>query len=284
MESLGTKILTFLTLYGMRLLGSLAIFYIGKVVAMVVTGVVEKTMYRAKANETLIRFVHHLAYYGMMAFVVMAALANIGIQTASFVAVFGAAGLAVGLALQGSLSNFAAGVMLILFRPFKVGDYIEAGGGEGEVLEIQLFTTIVRTLDNRQIIIPNNAVTSSKIINFTAEPYRQVIIKVGVSYGDDLRKVQQALQDLLAADARVLKEPAPQVYVGELNENGVQILVRPFVKHENYWPVFFELQEKIKLKFDEEHITIPLPQRTVHVLQSSAKPDATRLENPTFPI
>jgi small conductance mechanosensitive channel len=203
-----------------------------------------------------------------MAFVIIAAVGKLGVQTASFVAVIGAAGLAVGLALQGSLANFAAGVLMVIFKPFKVGDFIEAGGSTGVVEEIGIFTTELKSPDNKKIIVPNAKVTGDNIINYTAKDKRRVDIVAGVSYSSDLDKVRKVLEEILSGDDRILQEPAPTISVLELANSSVNFAVRPWVKPADYWDVFFAIQEKIKKSFDAEGIAIPFPQHDVHIYKA----------------
>jgi small conductance mechanosensitive channel len=200
-----------------------------------------------------------------MAFVIIAALGQLGVQTASLVAVLGAAGLAVGLALQGSLANFAAGLLLIIFKPFKVGDFIEGGGVSGVVEEVGIFTTMMNSPDNKKLVVPNAKMTSDNIVNYTAKQVRRVDLVAGVSYRDDLDKVKRVLGEILAADSRILKDPAPTVGVLALAESSVNLAVRPWVKTADYWDVFFATQESIKKRFDAEGISIPFPQQDVHL-------------------
>ena len=197
----------------------------------------------------------------------IAALSKLGFQTTSFVAILGAAGLAVGLALQGSLANFASGVMLVIFHPFKVGDFIEAGNATGVVDSIDIFNTIIKTPDNKVVIVPNSQITGSKIVNYSTEPIRRVDLVFGIGYDDDLRKAKAILEEILQANEKVLKEPAYTVAVSELADHSVNFVVRPFVKTEDYWGVYFELTEAVKLRFDKEGITIPYPQTEVHLHQ-----------------
>ncbi len=222
-------------------------------------------MKKSNVTETLISFTGSLTYIGLMVCVIMAALHNLGIQTTSFIAVLGAAGLAVGLALQGSLSNFAAGVMLVLFRPFKVGQLVEVSGVFGHVEEIQIFNTIVITLQNKKVIIPNSKVTGDKIVNYSAKGHIRIDLVFGISYEDDLRKAKRILQEVVASNEKVLKDPAPNVGVLELGDSSVNFAVHPFVDPEDYWAVTFDLTEKVKLRFNEEGISIPYPQRDVHL-------------------
>jgi small conductance mechanosensitive channel len=202
-----------------------------------------------------------------MTFVIVAAIGTLGVQTTSFVAVLGAAGLAVGFALQGSLSNFAAGVMLIVFRPFKAGDYVEAGGTAGSVQEVSIFTTVMKTPDNKKVIIPNSQITGGSITNYSAMETRRVDMVFGIGYGDNIKQAKDTLEQILAADERILKDPAPTIAVSELADSSVNFVVRPWVKTADYWAVYFDLTEKVKLTFDEKGISIPFPQQDVHMHQ-----------------
>jgi small conductance mechanosensitive channel len=203
----------------------------------------------------------------LLIFVIIAALAQVGIQTTSLIAVLGAASLAIGLALQGSLANFAAGVLLIIFRPFKVGDYVECAGTAGAVDEMQIFTTQLKSPDNKKIIIPNAKLLGDVITNYSAQETRRVDLVIGVSYSDDLQKVEKVLTDILSQDERVLKDPAPTIAVLELADSSVNFAVRPWVKTGDYWNVYFALTKNIKMRLDAEGIAIPFPQRDVHLYQ-----------------
>lgn len=203
-----------------------------------------------------------------MTFVIIAALGQLGIQTTSFVAIVGAAGLAIGLALQGSLSNFAAGVLILIFKPYKIGDYVCAGGGEGIVKEVGIFTTTVLTLDNRTQIIPNSAAMGGMIENYSKEGTRRLDLVAGVSYGDDIKKVKDILQGILDDEPRILAEPKPTIGLMEMGDSSVNFAFRPWVKVEDYWDLFFDLQERIKIRFDEENVSIPFPQRDVHLFEN----------------
>lgn len=264
-EKLIPRILDLLFHYGPRLIAAIVIFILGRWLAKLVRNAVRRVMKKSKVDELLISFVGSLSYMAMMAMVVIAALNQLGIQTTSFVAILGAAGLAIGLALQGSLSNFAAGVLMIIFRPFQTGDYIEGGGVSGLVEQIQIFTTELRTPDNKLVIIPNANLMSGNIINYSANHTRRIDLVVGVSYDDDLKQVKQVLNDIVASEPRLLKEPAPTIAVSELADSSVNLVVRPWVKTEDYWALYFHLTETIKLRFDAEGISIPYPQRDVHV-------------------
>lgn len=260
----------YVSLYGLKVIAAIAIFIIGKWVAKRVVNVLKKVMKKASVDETLISFAGNIFYGLGLAFVVIASLSQLGVETTSLAAVIAAAGLAIGLALQGSLSNLAAGVMIILFRPFKIGDFVEAAGAAGIVEDISIFTTKFRTPDNRQIIVPNNAVTSDNITNISAKPERRVDLVVGVSYDDDLKKVKDVLSKIVSADERVLKDKDVVIAVSELADSSVNLVVRPWVKTEDYWPVYWHLTEQIKVTFDKEGISIPYPQRDLHVIDGGA--------------
>jgi small conductance mechanosensitive channel len=270
MESFTTTAQELVVNYGPRLVAAIVILIIGRLLAKVLVGLVAKAMQRAGVDSMLISFLRNILYVGAMAFVIMAVLGQIGIQTTSFIAVLGAAGLAIGLALQGSLSNFAAGVMLVLFRPFKVGDYIEAAGTAGVVEEMLIFSTRLRTGDNREIFVPNGAIVNGNITNFSAKSTRRVDLVFGVSYDDDIKHVKRVIDEVLAADTRILSDPAPTVGVSELADNSVNFIVRPWVNAADHWGVRLGLTEAMKLRFDAEGISIPYPQRDVHLHQKSA--------------
>jgi small conductance mechanosensitive channel len=204
-----------------------------------------------------------------MLFVIIATVGALGIQTTSFVAVLGAAGLAVGLALQGSLANFASGVLIVLFRPYKVGDFIEAAGIAGTVEKVEILTTVFKTGDNKRVIVPNGQVMGSVITNYSANEMRRVDMVVGVSYSDDLDKVRATLEDLIAAEDRIVADPAHKIAVSELADSSVNFVVRPWVKTEDYWGVMFDLTEAIKKRFDKEGISFPFPQQDVHLYKAS---------------
>jgi small conductance mechanosensitive channel len=253
--------------YGLQILAAIAVLVIGRFVAKIVRKIIERMMARGKQEQTLISFVSHLVYAAMMAFVIIAALGKLGIQTASFVAILGAAGLAIGLALQGSLANFAAGVLMIIFKPFKVGDFIEGGGTAGVVEEIQIFTTELKTPDNKQVIVPNAQMTSGNIVNYSAKGTRRVDLVAGIGYGDDIDKARGVLQSILDAEDRILKDPEPTIAVSELGDSSVNFVVRPWTTVDDYWGVYFSLTEAIKKQFDSNGISIPFPQRDVHVYE-----------------
>ena len=270
MESMNNILQTakeLIAVFGLKILAAIVIYVVGKWAAGVIKRFTLNVMKKSKVDETLINFVGHLVYIALLTFVVLAALSQLGIQTTSFIAILGAAGLAVGLALQGSLSNFAAGVLMMIFRPFKVGDFIEAGGAAGTVEEILIFTTQLKTPDNKTIIIPNAKITSDNIINITAKPIRRVDFVFGVSYGDDIDTVKKVIKEVLAEDGRILNDPPVTIGILALADSSVNFAVRPWVKTEDYWNVFFEINEKMKKRFDREGIAIPFPQRDVHLYE-----------------
>ena len=261
------KVRELITIYGLKVLAAIVILIVGRWIAKGISKLIGRIMEKGKVDHTIQRFTVNMAYIALMVFVVLAALSQLGIQTTSFIAVLGAAGLAVGLALQGSLSNFAAGFLMIIFRPIRVGDYIEGAGVAGTVEEIQIFTTTLVTPDNKTVIIPNAALTGDNIVNWTLKGTRRVDMVMGIGYGDDIDKAKQVMLDVMAADPRILKEPAPQVAVLELADSSVNFVVRPWVKSSDYWGVHMETTEKIKKAFDANGISIPFPQRDVHVYQ-----------------
>jgi small conductance mechanosensitive channel len=270
LNDLTGKIWELVTIYGIKVLAAIVIFIVGKWVAKAIRGLVQRMMRKAQMDETLLKFVGNLTYIALLAFIIIAALSQLGIQTTSFIAVLGAAGLAIGLALQGSLANFAAGFLMILFRPIRVGDYIEGAGVAGTVEEIQIFTTTLVTPDNKTVIIPNASLTGDNIVNWTMKGTRRVDMVMGIGYDDDIDKAKQIMADILAEDERILKDPAPQIAMTELADSSVNFVVRPWVNAPDYWGVFMSVTEKIKKAFDANGISIPYPQRDVHIYQHSA--------------
>ena len=244
---------------------AILIFVIGRIVVKMVTGVLRKIMKKANVDEILINFLASIAGGVMMLFVIIASLDKLGVPTGSAVALVGAAGLAIGFAMQDSLSNFASGVMLIIFRPFKNGDFVEAGGATGVVEKIQIFSTIMKTGDNREIIVPNGAIFGGVITNYSARDTRRVDMVFGIGYDDDLLKAKQILKDIIAADDRILQDPAPAVAINDLGDSCVNFKVRPWVKAADYWDVLSDVTESVKLTFDKEGISIPYPQTDVHL-------------------
>ena len=264
------KVIDGLALYGMKIIAAVLILVVGLWVAKKVKNCFVSTLQKREVDPTLVGFFASLIHGALVIFIVIAAIGKLGVQTTSFVAVIGAAGLAVGLALQGSLSNFAAGVLLILFKPFKAGDFVKAGGEAGVIVEVGILTTEMKPPDNIQIIMPNSSIMGGSITNVSAHPTRRVDMTVGVGYGDDLNKAKKIMEDLLAADERVLKDPAVTIAVANLGDSSVDFVVRPWVKSADYWAVKFDFTKAVKEKFDAEGISIPFPQRDIHVFQENA--------------
>ncbi|HNP35677.1 MAG TPA: mechanosensitive ion channel [Woeseiaceae bacterium] len=251
--------------FGLDIISALVIFIVGRIIIRFVVSALRNAMQRGEVDKTLETFVCNVVRIGLLVVVILAAIAQLGIETTSLIAIFGAAGLAVGLALQGSLSNFAAGVLIVMFRPYRIGDFIEAAGIAGTVELVQILTTSLKTPDNKKIIVPNSQIMDSVITNYSANDKRRVDMVVGVGYGDDLDKVKKTLQELVGADERVLAEPPYTIAVSELAESSVNLIVRPWVATADYWAVKWDLTEAIKKRFDHDGISIPFPQRDVHV-------------------
>jgi len=254
--------------YGPMLLKAAAVFIIGRMVARVVTDAVGRAATRARVDETLSRFGCNVLYMVLLMIVCMASLESLGVDTTSLSAMLAAAGFAIGLALQGSLGNFASGVLLVFFKPFRVGDSVEVGGVRGKVVDIQIFSTMLLTPDNVRIFVPNASITSGTIQNFSAETKRRIDLIVSCGYNDDLREVKAFLSELIEEDERILLDPEPVIAVSELAESGVNLVVRPWVVGKDYWDAKFDLTERIKLGFDERGFTIPFPSRDVFVHHS----------------
>jgi small conductance mechanosensitive channel len=270
MQNVTDQVTIFVTTYGIKILGAIIILILGRIAAGIGRGVVRKMLVKANTDTAIISFVASLTYILILTFAVLAALAKFGIQTASFVAILGAAGFAIGFALQGSLANFAAGVLILALRPFKVGDFIMGAGEAGAVKEIQLFTTVLATPDNVKIMVPNGKLFGDVIKNVSAFDTRRVDLVIGIGYTSDIQKANQLLIDLMKNDPRILDDPAPQVAVSELADSSVNFVVRPWVKSQDYWAVRFDLTRKIKDSFDENGIEIPFPQRVVHMVSEKS--------------
>ncbi len=266
-SNLLAKVYELLTVYGLKVVAAIVIFIVGRWVAKAVSNFIKKLMTKSKSDGTLVSFVGNLSYVALLAFVIIAALNQLGIHTASFIAVLAAAGLAVGLALQGSLSNFAAGVLMIIFKPFKVGDYIEGGGTAGTVEEIQIFTTQLKSPDNKTIIVPNAKMLGDNITNYTVKGTRRVELVFGIGYDDDIDKARQVIEDIIAQDDRVMKDLAPEVVVAELANSSVNLKVRVWTTADDYWGFYFDTTETVKKQFDAEGISIPFPQRDIHIYE-----------------
>ncbi len=258
------------TEYGIKVIGAIAIFVIGKWVANKLSGFIKKLMERSEIDTTLSAFIASVIDILLMVVVVLAAINNLGVDTTSFIAILGAAGLAIGLALQGTFGNIGAGVILILFRPFEVGNFVSVAGESGTVEAITLFNTTLLTPDNKVILIPNSAVASGNITNFSKKEERRVDFVFGIGYDDDLKLAKTTLQEIIDADTRVLKDRASFIGVGELGDSSVNFTVRVWVKAADYWGVHFDTIEKVKLTFDEKGISIPYPQMDVHTQPAKA--------------
>ncbi|MDC0178854.1 mechanosensitive ion channel [Woeseiaceae bacterium] len=255
--------------FGIKFIAAIAIFYIGRLIARFVSKGIHKIMEAQKVDKILESFVTNLVYWTLMTFVIIAAINQIGIQTTSLIAIMGAAGLAIGLALQGSLANFAAGVLIVMFRPYRVGDFVEAAGVAGSVVQVQILSTILKTVDNKQIVVPNAQIMNSIITNFSANETRRVDLVICISYNDDIDKTRTIIQELINADNRILKDPACLIAVSELADSSVNIAVRPWVKTADYMSVKFGLTETIKKRFDKEGISFPFPQQDVHIIKDT---------------
>ncbi|TQV76025.1 mechanosensitive ion channel [Exilibacterium tricleocarpae] len=251
--------------YIVKIVVALAIIFIGRWLAKTVSGLMQKALGRRQVDRAVGAFLSSIVYALILAATVLVAFGHVGIETTSFIAILGAAGLAVGLALQGSLANFASGVLIILFRPFKAGDFVEAGGVSGSVHKIEIFSTVLKTPDNKVIILPNSLITGAPITNYSTSPTRRIDLVIGVGYDADLQQAKQILNNIVAGHPAILEEPAPTVAVVELADSSVNFAVRPWVNTADYWPTHFDLMETIKLKLDENNISIPFPQMEVHM-------------------
>ena len=244
-----------ITMYALKIVISLLIFFIGKKLASWISSILLKLMQRSNVDETLAKFFSNIVYGLLIVVVILATLSNLGINTTSFVAILGAAGLAIGLAFKDTFANVGAGVLIVFFRPFKIGDFIEASGEMGSVEEINLFSTILKTGDNKQIIIPNSSIIGGNITNFSTKDTRRVDFVFGIGYEDDLKLAKSTLEEIVSSDERSLKEPAPFVAVSELADSSVNFVVRVWVKSGDYWGLYFDTIEKVKLTFDEKGIS-----------------------------
>jgi small conductance mechanosensitive channel len=267
MENLTQMVKDLVTLWGIKFIVAVVILIVGIWIAKLLRNMAKKLLRKREIDETIVSFLGSLVYVAMVMVVIIAVLRQVGIETTSFIAIIGAAGLAIGFALQGSLSNFAAGILMLVFRPFKAGDFIEGGGTMGVVEKIHIFTTQLKTPDNKVVIVPNAKIMGDNITNYSAKDQRRVDLIFGISYGDDMKKAKKVMEDVLAKNERVLKDPAPTIGVVELGDSSVNIVCRPWVKTSEYWPVRFDITEKVKEAFDKEGISIPFPQRDVHVYQ-----------------
>lgn len=255
--------------YLINIVIALLIFVIGKWVAKLITGTLRKVLKHKNVDNTVSSFICSLTYGLLVLIAFIAAISHLGFNTTSLVAIVGAAGLAIGLALQGSLSNFASGILLITFKPFKAGDFVEVAGKSGIVEEVHVFSTKLRTPDNKTIIVPNGAITGSSITNFSTKDTRRIDLVIGVSYDANLAETKEVLTRVINNEERILKEPAPTIGVLELADSSVNFAVRPWVKSSDYWPVYFDLLQTIKEELDNAGIEIPFPQMSVHINQEN---------------
>jgi small conductance mechanosensitive channel len=262
---------TYVIPWGINITMAIVIFIVGKFVVNILIKVFKKILGKSKMDNMLVEFVSSILRAILLLFVVIAALDQLGVDTTSLIALLGAAGLAVGLALQNSLSNFAAGVMLIVFRPFKAGDFVEVAGTSGVVEVVNIFSTTMRTGDNKEVIIPNGSIYGGTITNYSARETRRVDMVFGIGYGDDIKKAKALLEKIVTADERVLKDPAPVIALSELADSSVNFVVRPWVKSGDYWGVLWSVTEEVKLQFDANGISIPFPQMDVYQHQVPAK-------------
>jgi len=265
-----TRIGEGLATYGLKVVGAIIVFLVGRWVTKRLSSLINKGLTNAKVDPTLVPFIENLAYTALLVFVIIATLAAVGVQTASVIAVLGAAGLAVGLALQGALANFASGVLILTFKPFRVGDFVETAGVKGTVQAIHVFNTVLNSIDNVRIILPNGQVTGSSILNYTANGTRRIDLVVSVAYEDDLRKARRVIESVLAAEPRILPDPAPLVAVSAMAASSIDLVVRPWVKTPDYWDVRFALTEKLKVTLEEHGLTIPFQQHDIHIKADAA--------------
>ncbi len=264
-ENMNELVSTYVIPWGINIVLALAVFVVGRIIAKTIVRLLRKLLHKTGMDTILVNFISSIVKSALLLFIIIAALDQLGVDTTSLIALLGAAGLAVGLALQNSLQNFASGVMLIVFRPFKTGDFIEAGGTSGVVESITIFNTVMRTGDNREVIVPNGSIYNGTITNFSTRDTRRIDMVFGIGYEDDIKKAKNIMADIIRRDERVLNDPEPQIAVAELAESSVNFVVRPWVNTADYWTVRFDLTEKIKLAFDENNISIPYPQMDLHI-------------------
>ena len=264
MQNVIDTILTNLGTYSVRVIGAIIILILGRIAAGMGKKLITRLLTRAKTDTAVISFIGTISYFLILTFAILAALSKFGVETTSFIAVLGAAGLAVGLALQGSLSNFASGVLILILRPFKIGDFIEGAGVTGTVKEIELFTTVLSTPDNIKIMVPNAKLFGDVIKNFSGYDLRRIDLEIGIGYGSPIGKAMEILNGITKDDIRILPDPPAQIAVSTLADSSVKIVFRPWVKKEDYWDVRFELTRKVKESFDRNEIEIPFPQQVVH--------------------
>jgi len=263
--NLETIVNTYLIPWGIKLGFAILIFIVGLIAVSIINGIVKKILIKADLDQILVNFISSIVRWLLLLFVIIAALSKLGLNTNSLIALIGAAGLAVALSLKDSMQNFAAGVMLLVFRPFKQGDFVEVASTSGSVDQINIFSTTLHTADNKQVIIPNGAIYSHVITNYSATGTRRIDMVFGIGYEDDIAKARAIIEEILKSDSRVLNDPEYVIAVGELADSSVNFYVRPWVATSNYWPVHFDLTERIKLEFDKNGISIPFPQMDVHM-------------------
>lgn len=263
-QELLDKALDFTVEAGKSIILAIIIYFVGRIIVSIINRMVDGMMERRKIDPTIQTFMRSMMHVMLTLLLLISVVSALGVNTTSFAALLASAGVAVGMALSGNLQNLAGGIIILFFRPFKVGDYIEAQGAGGTVMEIQLFHTILNTTDNKKIYLPNGALSSGNITNYSREPLRRVDLTVSVEYGEDLDKVRRVLLELFAADGRIQKEPAPFVALGALADSSVDMTIRVWVLREDYWSVFFDTNEKIYNEFNRQGIGFPYPQLTVH--------------------
>jgi small conductance mechanosensitive channel len=268
MEDILKQLETIVATYGLNIVAAIIILIVGLWLAKFLSKSVTKMMLKKGVDATLTKFLGSIVKVGIIAFVIMAVISRLGIETTSFVAVLGAVGLAIGFALQGSLSNIAAGVMIIIFRQIKVGDFIEGGGKMGSVETVGIFSTTLTTPDNKVIYVPNSKLVGDNIVNYSVKDTRRVDLVFGIGYSDDIDKAKNVISRILDGNSKILKDPAPQIVVSELADSSVNFHVRPWVNSPDYWDVYFNTTEQVKKQFDAENISIPFPQRDVHMHQN----------------
>jgi small conductance mechanosensitive channel len=270
MENAVETLIQFATSYGLRIIGAILVLVIGRMVAGIARRGIRRALARTDTDAAIVSFVSSLGYYLVIIVAVLAALKNFGIETASLVAVLGAVGFAIGFALQGSLANFAAGIMLLVFRPYRIGEFVEVGGVAGTVRDMGLFSTVMTTPDNVRVIMPNGKIFGDTIKNYAGEDTRRVDMVVGIGYDSPVPRAIEIMQGLLDADSRVLQDPEPVIAVAELADSSVNLVVRPWVRKEDYWAVKFDFTRRVKEEFDANDIEIPFPQRVVHTVAAQA--------------
>jgi len=266
MEAVVGQIIEIVAKYGLQVIGAILILIFGRLGAGIAQKLVRRALGKANVDPTIVGFVGRFAYIIVMVVAVLASLAKFGVQTTSFVAVLGAAGFALGLALQGSLSHFAAGVLLLIFRPLKVGDFVEAGGVSGTIQEIRLFTTIMSSPDNVHLVVPNSKIFNDIIKNYSVNDTRRVDLNVGIGYRDSIDRAMEVLMEVMRADNRIIQEPSPQIVVTELGDSSVNLLLRCWTKRADFWAVKCDLTKNIKENFEIQGIEIPFPQRVVKIV------------------